>query len=178
MSVIDVEDVKTHLNITADTHDVQLQAMLDGAEAAIAQKCGPLSATPVTETCTGGGTGLVLRQTPVVSLTSVTPLNGSAYASDAVDVDESAGVVEFVSGQRFPAGRYEVAYVAGRGALPADLKLGVLELVRHTWETRRGPTRRPGSDPSETYSNTIPGAAHAFPFRVTELISPHIQVGN
>lgn len=178
MSAIPLAEAKSHLSISDSTHDIALQAKLDAAEAAIVKKCGPLSASSVTERVTGGGSGLVLRTTPVVSLTSVTPVGGSAYTVADLMVDTSAGVVEWVSGSSFTSGRYDVVYSAGRSTLPSDLKLGVLELVRHMWETQRGPTRRPGSQSADGYANSIPGAAHSFPFRVVELISPHIQVGN
>jgi hypothetical protein len=57
------------------------------------------------------------------------------------------------------------------------LLMAVKELVRHMWQTQRGPTRRPGSQPSESAANTVPGAAYLLPFRVSELIAPHLQPG-
>lgn len=178
MSVLELADAKRHLNITTSTHDFELQQHIDAAEAAVAEKCGPLTSVAVTERVRGGGTGLVVRETPIVSLTSVTPVNGSAYTLADLDVDASAGVIEWGSGQRFQVGRYDVVYQAGRASVPDDLLSGIKELVRHTWETQRGPTARPGSRTSEGASNTLPGAAYAWPFRVTELIAPHVQVGN
>lgn len=178
MSVILLADAKAHLNITGSDKDVELQAVLDGAEGAIAERCGPLTSTEVTERVTGGGCGLVVRETPVVSLTSLTPVNGTAYTVADFTVDKSAGVIEWTSGARFASGRYDVVYEAGRTSVPDDLKYGILELVRHMWATQRGPTRRPGSPASEGASNTLPGAAYLLPFRVTELIAPHVQVGN
>lgn len=178
MSVILLADAKAHLNITVATHDTELQDKLDAAEAAVAKKCGPLSSVARTERVRGGGTGLVVRETPVVSLTSVTPVGGSAYTLADLDVDTSAGVIEFDSGARFPVGRYDVVYQAGRTSLPDDLVLGVLECLRHMWQTQRGPTGRPGSTTSAETANTMPGAAYMMPFRVLELIGPHIQVGN
>lgn len=178
MSTIALADAKTHLNITGTTYDTELQAMLDAAEAAIEQKCGLLTTASRTERIKGGGLGLVLANTPVVSLTSVTPVDGTAYTLDDLDLDTNAGVVERADGCRFPVGRYDVVYVTGRSSLPADLKLGVLELLRHLWASQRGPGRRPGSTAGSETANTIPGAAHLMPFRVVELISPHIQVGN
>lgn len=178
MSVVDIEVAKAELNITEAAQVTKLQRALDGAEDAIARKCGPLEPTTVTERVSGGGSGLVLRCTPVIELTSVTTASGATYSLDTLEVDKSAGVIEFLNGQRFPTGRYTVVFEAGRETLPDDLRDGIIELLRHRWDVQRGPTGRPGSNPSETYANTIPGAAHAFPFRVTELISPHVQVGN
>lgn len=176
MSAVTLAQTKAHLNITVSTHDAELQSMIDGAEAAIAQKCGPLSSTATTERVRGGGNGLVVRVTPIVSLTSVTPVGGTAYTLTDLDVDTTAGVITRASFGPFVTGRYDVVYQAGRATTPDDLLLAVKELVRHLWDTQRGPTRRPGSTASDTTANTIPGAAYLFPHRVEQLMIPHMQV--
>jgi hypothetical protein len=178
MSVLNLSEAKSHLNITTTINDGELQQHIDAAEAAIVEKCGPLTSVAVTERVRGGGTGLVLRETPVVSLTSVTPVNGTAYDLDDLDLDTSAGVIEWGSGARFQSGRYDVVYQAGRASVPNDLLSAIKELVRHSWQTQRGPGRGAVTTVSDASSNTIPGAGYAWPFRVTELIAPHVQVGN
>jgi hypothetical protein len=112
-----------------------------------------------------------------VSLTSVTPYNGTALTLSDLYLDTASAVVTYNSGAGFSANYYDVVYQAGRTTCPDDLLMAVLELVRHLWLTRRGPTRRPGSDPSEGTSNTVPGAAYLLPFRVSELVAPHLQPG-
>ena len=150
-----------------------MQGIIDAAEAAIAAKCGPLAATPVTEQATASGGTMLLASLPVVALVSVTPVSGSiALDLNGLTVDTSAGVVSGV-----PSGTYTVAYTAGRAPCPPDLLLAVKEQVRHLWDTQRGPTGRPGSTTSAATANTIPGAAYMMPFRVSELIAPHIQPG-
>jgi hypothetical protein len=178
MSVLALADARAYLNIAGTDRDVDLALVIAAAEAVITKKCGPLTSVAVTERVRGGGPGLVLRQTPVVSLTSVTPVGGSAYTLADLDLDTSAGVIEWGSGTSFASGRYDVVYQAGRSTCPDDLLMAIRELVRHLWRTQRGPTRRPGSEPSESVSNTVPGAAYVLPFRVVELITPHVQVGN
>lgn len=177
MSVLTLADAKRHLNISGGGHDIELQAVIDAAEAAIAERCGPLTSVEQTERIRGGGTGLTLRETPVVSITSVTPVGGSAVDLDNLDVDETAGVIEWGSGARWPVGRYDVVYQAGRATCPDDLLLAVRELVRHLWETQRGPARRPGSTASDAASNTLPGAAYLWPFRVEQIVVAHEKVG-
>lgn len=51
------------------------------------------------------------------------------------------------------------------GELPADLRLAVIELTRHLWQTRRGPTARGQAETA--------GAAYTLPFRVTQLLAPY-----
>lgn len=175
MSALRLSDAKDHLNIKGSQHDGELLALIDAAEAAIAERVGPLEVTTVTAQVRGGGSSLVLPVAPVVQLTSVTGQDGSTVTVAGLRVGFDAGVVTADAG--FPATSYDVVYQAGRAELPDDLLLAVKELVRHLWSTQRGPTRRPGAPASEETANTVPGAAYLFPFRVEQLLSPHAQPG-
>ena len=176
MAVLTLAAAKTHLNITSSTHDTELGTFITAAEAAIAVRCGPLESTAVTERVDTAAGRLLLSRPPVISLTSVTPVGGSALTLGDLYLNTRAGVVCGQSGS-VPSGTYDVVYAAGRTTCPEDLVLAVKELVRHLWDTQRGPTRRPGSTASELTGNTIPGAAYLLPFRVSELIAPHVQPG-
>lgn len=176
-SVLSVADAKAHLNITVVTYDAELQTVIDAAEAAIGRATGPLQATATTAVVDGGRT-LTLPTTPVVSLTSVTD-SGGGLASLADLRATPSGVVSIVGGGSFSAPYYTVIYQAGRtvnATTNADLYAAIKELVRHLWQSQRGSGGRPGSQASDAASNTIPGAAYLLPFRVSELIAPHIQV--
>ena len=176
MSVVDLEDVKTHLNIEGDTHDIELQAFIDAAEAAIAAQVGPLEPTERTDRVRSAAGTLVLPVAPVVSVTSVTNADTTTVLTDDLFTDIATGVVSYNDGVSWVTpGFYDVVYVAGRETCPADLTLAIKELVRHLWQTQRGPTSRPGSRTSEATSNTVPGAAYLLPFRVMELLAPHLQ---
>ena len=175
MSVVTLAEAKTHLNITATTNDTELQAFIDRAEAALGQRVGPLGPISKTERVPGWRTVLRLSFTPVISLTTVTSVEGTQVPVGQLTA-LSGGRVEFTQVGYFPSRFYDVTYQAGRSTLPDDLKLAVLELVRHLWGTQRGGSVRPGSAPSDAMSNTIPGAAYLFPFRVEQLIAPHVPV--
>lgn len=177
MSVLSLALAKTHLNITVSTYDTELQTVIDAAEALLAKRCGPLSTSTVTNRVDGGGGALVLQTTPAVALLSVTPVDGTALTLTDLYLDTGAGLVTYNSGAGFGDRYYTVVYSAGRLSCPDDLLMAVKELVRHLWETQRGPSRRPGSTASESTANTIPGAAYMLPFRVAELIAPHMQPG-
>jgi hypothetical protein len=176
MSVLDLASVRTHLNLVATTYDAELQSVIDAAEAAIGQRVGPLAPTSTTARVRGGGSMLVLPVSPAVSLTSVTPADSTALTLADLYLDTGAGLVTYESGATFSARHYTVVYQAGRATCPADLKLAVKELVRHLWTTQRGPTARAGLA-AEMTSNSVPGAAYAFPFRVEQLLAPHDQPG-
>lgn len=178
MSVLELAAVQAYLNISPGPLDYELQATIDAAEAVIAERCGPLASTATTVRVESSGqTGLALPVAPAVSLTSVTPVGGTALTLADLYLNTRSAVVTFNLGSAFTARYYDVVYNAGRTTCPDDLQMAVKELVRHLWQTRRGPTRRPGSDPSDSAANTIPGAAYLLPFRVTELIAPHLQHG-
>jgi hypothetical protein len=178
MSVLELADALDHLNITSGSSSLEVQAFVDAAEAVIARHCGPLSSTATTVRVVGGGCALVLPVLPAVSLTSVTPVDdGSPLTLGDLYLSTGAGLVTYTSGASFPDRFYDVVYSAGRTTCPDDLLMAVRELVRHMWQTQRGPTRRPGSQPSEGTANTVPGAAYMLPFRVSELIAPHLQSG-
>lgn len=176
MSTVKLDEVKKHLNITRDDNAGELQAMLDTAEAAIEARVGPLGQVEHTQRVTGNS-AVVLNVMPVVSVASVTPAGGTAYDLATLEVDLAAGTIWRGGGVIFGSGNLDIVYTAGRASLPADLRLAVLELVRHFWDTQRGPTRRPGSTASDAAANTIPGAAYIFPFRVEQLLLPHTQLG-
>lgn len=175
MSVLALADAKAHLNTTTTTNDAELVDMINAAEAAISRKVGPLE--PTTRTVrVPGGSSLVLPATPAVSLTSVTPVGGTALSLANLYLNPESGVVSDLYGCSFPAIAYNVVYVAGRGECPDDLVLAVKELVRHMWETQRGSVRV-GPLQSDSLSNTLPGSAYTFPIRVNELLAPHVRFG-
>lgn len=174
MAVLSLADAKTHLNITTTDHDSELTAVIDAAEAVIADRCGPLESTAKTERLTSIDGDLVLSTIPAISLTSVTQVNGDALTLSDLYLYPESGVVTGVNSSGV---KYTVVYAAGRSTCPDSLLLAVKELVRHIWSTQRGSTRRPGSTASDHTSNTLPGAAYLLPFRVSELIAPHLQAG-
>lgn len=176
MAALTLSEVKSHLNVTVLTHDAELVAFIEAAEAAIAQRVGPL--TPVARTVRVSPASRVLRvPTPAASLTGVTDADGVALTVGDLFLDGASGLVSFNDGTGFTSRYYTVTYMAGRDPVPADLKLAVKELVRHFWTTQRGTGPRPGGGPlSESTSNTVPGAAYLLPFRVSELLKPHMPL--
>ena len=176
MSVLTLAAAKQHLNITTAESDAELQDTIDAAEALIAKKCGPLTATVTTSRVRGYSGQLRLPITPVISLTSVTPVQGSALDLSGVVVSAS-GVVEFTYSGWFGYGLYDVVYTAGRTACPDDLLWGVQELTRNLWNSQRPSGGRFSSAADMAMANTIPGAAYIWTFKVMNAIGPHEQAG-
>jgi hypothetical protein len=177
VSVLTLADAKTHLNLTGDTYDTELQAMINAAEALIETYVGPLTARAVTQRISAGGPYLQLHTLPVISLTSVTPYGGTALTVGDLYLDADNGLVTYPTGSRFGSSVHTVVYQAGRTEVPEDLKLAIKELVRHNWTTQRGAgQRRPGTTPPEQLAATLPGAAYTLPIRVTQLLAAHTIV--
>lgn len=178
VSVLSVPLAKTHLNITSATYDAELQSMIDSAEAILGRLVGPLQATSKTsrvyprEGCT-----LVLPICPVVSLTSVTPYSGGALTLSDLHLNTDAGTIAYSTGTgSFTARWYDVVYLAGRATCPDDLLLAVKEFVRHLWTTQRGSSGRPSAAALDAQ---IPraGVGYLMPYRIQELIAPHVAPG-
>lgn len=177
MSALELEDAKTYLRITGNTSDAELQATIDAAEAAIAARIGGLATSETTARIGGGSFVLVLPVMPVADVTSVISSLGTVIDLDDLNIDTASGLITFNSGAAFNEATYDVVYDAGRETVPADLMLAIKELVRHLWATQRGAGVPTGSPNSEALSNTIPGSAWTFPFRVEQLLAPHVTPG-
>jgi len=170
VAVLTLAEAKTHLNITADTYDAELATVVDAAESVLTARCGPLVSMAETRRVNAGGPELVLPSMPVVSLTSVTPVNGTVLPLTDLHLNTLTGVVRYNTGASFPVGAYDVVYEAGRTVLPDDLLYALKELTRHLWSSsQRGGSRRPGSE-----AMAANPATYLLPYAVQSLIEPHM----
>lgn len=168
---VTLAEAKTHLNITASTYDVELQAFVDRATAAAETHLGhPIVVATVTESHDGGSEAVRLRRVPeypgVVAVTGVTE-DGAAVSASGYTVNTAAGLLYRVTGT-WASGRQNVAvtYTSGYSTVPADLKLAVLEMVRHLWKTQRG-----GMDGRNPLGgDETAGTGWTYPRRVLEVL--------
>lgn len=188
--IVTLPITKEFLNITDTDDDIKLTRFIAAASQMIVNKVGVVSGSPVVSEWHDGGTArIVLRnQGPIVSVTSVlesygstvytltqvdldTPAIGNAY-SYSVDLDEgllvrrASGVaIPFTNGVR----NIHVTYVAGYSTVPEDIKQATLVLVKHLWDTQRGPRQGVNAAPD--------GFGYSFPNRVLEILAPYIVPG-
>jgi uncharacterized phiE125 gp8 family phage protein len=171
MSALLLADTKTHLNITSTTSDGELQAMIDAAEAILANSVGPLVVQSATKVRVAGGNQLVVPAAPIATLTAVASADGGVLDTSLLSVDNTAGIIYYTDNvTRFSAVAYDVTYAAGWTTVPPDLMLGIKEMVRHLWATQRGSQSRsaqPGQDPAPGY---------LMPYRVEQIIEPYRQI--
>jgi hypothetical protein len=177
VTVLALPTALAYLGLSGDNadRDAKLTTMIAAAVAAIGERVGPLEPVETTVRVKPSYVTLVIP-TPAVSITSVTDAVGTVLDVSGLHLEQRAGLITNNDGTSFRSSWYDVVFLRGRETCPDDLVEAVLELVRHMWDTQRGPTR-PGAKDSESMSNKVPGAAYTFPFRVTELLAPYMRPG-
>lgn len=175
LTVLGLADAKDHLNITGTDRDEELRRNIISATDAIENKTGPMTPKVFTQRlwCHRTSRGVadlgvvVLPQRPVLSVDEIVSAAGRTVLVTDPDVFVAPGGV-----LRFPgsAGQYDITWTAGRTSVPGDLYQALLELLRHLMQPQRG-----GASRANQQTAPVPGAAYAFPNRVTELIQPHLQ---
>jgi len=182
-SVLPLQDAMDALNIAQSNtdYDIEIAIMVASIEEILTQITGgPLFTETISERVKVGHgyRSLVLRQRPVVSVTSITDIaSGTALISSDLDIDTNSGVVrrklELPFWSRGPY--YQVVYKAGWGtSLPAAFNLAARIVLQHLWEVQQGPGQRPmmgGGDVTRVYRDT--GVGYAVPNRVLELMAPY-----
>jgi uncharacterized phiE125 gp8 family phage protein len=176
MALITLADAKAQLDIETASHDTELGLYVEAITAAIERHTGPVENRTVTEVVDSRDVLLAVTQVPTVSLTSVTPVLTGGLALDVADLalDGAAGVIRRLDGGRFYGGPWTVVYTAGRGTVPATIKLAALILLQHLWRTQYGAARGT-SGGGDDYSVTEPvsGWGYAVPNRVLQLLEAY-----
>lgn len=180
MSLPTVGDLREHTNQTDTTHDRELTDMLDAAVEVVEGIIGPVASGTVTETHYNVSSSvLVLRSMPVAALTAVssragavtTPLTLADY-----ELDAGTGIVRRKDGGAF-YGSYTVTYSTGRAAVPASIRLAILVVASHLWETQTMPgmdRMQPGFGGADGIPDAgSPGRGFAIPNRAQELLAPY-----
>ena len=172
MSLPTLADLKAHLDKTTNTDDVELSEMLEAAVDVVEGIVGPVTAKTVTETHTSSSGVLVLNRVPVAGLVSVAQY-GAAQDLALFHADPDSGILSRVDGYGF-AGPVTVTYSVGRPNVPAAIRLAVLIIAAHLWETQRGNT---GGGPiaAEAEAFGAPSiAGYAIPNRARDLLARYV----
>lgn len=181
-AVLPLQDAKDALNIpaTRTDADAEMQSYIAAIEASLERATGgPLVNRTVTERAEllAGQTVIMVRQRPLVSVTSVTSASGGAIdISAGLDLDVNAGTIRrklalpfygpFFSG--LP--QVTVAYVAGWGtSVPAAFNSFARITLQHLWTSQHGPSARPSMGGADMV--TIPGFGFAVPNMAAELLN-------
>jgi hypothetical protein len=171
-SLLSLAEAKAAIGKTTTASDEELRDYLEATTSLIEQRCGAVVQRTVTERVGGYGS-LVLRTTPVVSVTSLTGIydNTPAVAASAVTVDPVSGIVTKLDGSGFSGWTYTIEYVAGRtGAVDESIQQAARVILQHLWRTQRGAAPKFGGDDGiDTF-----GIGYALPNRALELLQPFL----
>lgn len=147
-ALVSLDEAKDHLNIQSSdpVRDSELQGFIDAATAYIQSFTGPIIGQAFTETYNGGRDTICLFHPPVLSIQSVTEYIGQvAYTLTAVAPGNNAGPYAYsldnarggILRRRYTAGyagpfaagvgNVIVAYTGGQSAVPADIRMAVLQ---------------------------------------------------
>lgn len=176
MALLTLPEAKQQLDIETTGHDLELQLYVDALTPVIEGYIGPVEDRSVTETLSSYGASLCLRQRPAISLTSVTPVLGGGTALDVADLalDTVTGIVTRLDGAHFSPGPWTVVYMAGRGEVPATVKLAAAILLQHLWRTQYGAARGAvGGGDDYAVTEPVIGFGYAVPNRVLQLLEPY-----
>lgn len=184
IGIVSLDDAKYHLNIpsTDVSQDAELARIIDSAADLCEQYVGVVLGrrTYSAELYDGNNEFLRLRNPKAISITSVYE-NGALLPSTAYSLDPTGQRLYRVgSGTLYATNSYgfwtggmnniSVTYVAGYVNPPAAAKQGVLEVIRHLWQTQRGSMSVMGRNlqGDETYSTPT----YSLPRRAMELLDP------
>lgn len=174
---VDVVDLKLHLQMDPNNtaNDTELTSHLAAATNALEGLVGPMLPRQVTQRRTAANGTITLPVRPVLSVESVAgvPLSGTVDAATADLEASAAGVVRTVS-TTLPNGRYDVTWTAGRDPVGEHLKLAVLIVAAHLWETQRNRGARRAmlgdENPNPYQDSQLVMRGFSLPRRALELV--------
>ena len=183
VALLPLQDAKDSLNIpqATTTYDNELSQYIATIESSLERMTGgPLVNRTVSERAEllDGYTVLVVRQRPLVSMTSIVSVaSGTAIdISAGLDVDVVAGTIRRKLGYPFygpfftwlPA--MTITYVAGWGAsVPAAFNTAARIILQNLWDTQHGPSARPQMG-VQGQMVTMPGFGFAIPNQAAQLL--------
>jgi len=174
--VVSLADAKAHLNITTTSYDAELPRYLDAATDLCENYVGrPLRRRSFTEAYDGGAQSVLLRNSPVITVSGVT-VSGTAYTGYTLDAGNGILWYDATAAGSWPTGRQAVSvvYTAGYASPPADVVQAVLEATRHLWTTQRGAMSARNPLGGDEYAAA---SGWSLPRRVMELLEPYRVMG-
>ena len=191
-ALVTLDDVADHLNLTDLTNAGELAGFIDAATAFVEFQTGPIIPREVTEVHNGGGVRIILDNPPVLSVTSVTEYVGpTGYALTQTELGTTAGSYSFslddpqrgIITRRYNGGlagpfmggisNIKIVYTAGRDAVPADIRMAVLEDLRGLWaQTQRGNSSGRPVPGGDTWTESPMNPIGTFPRLAALLAGP------
>lgn len=172
LRIVGLAEVKEHGNLTSNVNDRELLDFIGTAQQMIESEVGVTVPRTVTETVYVGGPLLLLAETPVISVQSITEY-GSTVDPSLYVLDANAGAIRRADGRNWAATSSTPltwTYRAGRAPIPEAIRWAGKELTIHLWrstQAQRGGRGR--GEASET------AAAFGLPNRVRDALIPYAR---
>lgn len=168
-ALISLAEAREHINIPEDEHieDEELRGYIVAATAAVERHLNRVVARrSITEfhdvyppRCR-----LFLHRAPLLSITSISTLDGDeSWDPATMVVDSSTGMLDTVNGKSF-VGSLKIVYVAGERVVPPNVLLATQIVTGHLWQTQRV------AGPGFAGEGAALGAGFALPNRAVELL--------
>ena len=184
MGIVSLSDVKNHLNYTSSetSDDVELRRIMDVAQDMAENFTGVVLGreTFTAELHDGGDSYIKLNNPFALSVASVletgVTLDSSLYTLDSTGqrllrISTPQGWTSTVYGFWAPGVKnISVTYTAGFVEPPYDAAQGVLEIIRHLWQTQRGAYFQSGGSLPEDINTS--GMSYSMPLRAQMLLAP------
>lgn len=171
-SIISLADARAQLNMVSNASDEELRQVISAATVAVEEyvKRAVVRATRVDYLAVRAGQPLVVRWTPVVSLTSVATVDAAtSWDVDDLYVNPNSGVVASMSGTS-PTGQLAVTYVAGMTDIPANYREATEIIAQHLWDAKRGTKGSPFPGGLDMPGAGITSFGYSIPNRAKELL--------
>ena len=184
ISIVSLDEVKSHLNIasTNTTNDEEIRRFIDAATDLCENYVGcVLGRQTFTNEKYDGNTDIIrLRNPRAMSITSVYE-NGNLVDPTGYVLDPTGQRIQRLSYGTLNGPNYfgvwapgvqniVISYVSGFINPPPTAKQGLLEEVRHLWQTQRGSTSVMGR--GQNGDEYTAGSTYSMPRRVMELLDP------
>ena len=182
LPVVSYDMALSHLNIPAASADQEeIRRFIDAAQDLAENYVGAvLGRRTVVEKYDGFADHIRLRSPRAISILSVYE-NGVLVDPGAYKLDDTGQRLYRLTTASLSAGMFgsygywsagvnaiEVTYVAGFTVTPPAVQQGVLEILRHLWQTQRGSANVLARNGDEY----VTGSTYSLPRRAMELLSP------
>jgi hypothetical protein len=138
--IIGLSEAKAYLNIrsTDTTQDDELRSMLEGVTATVEKIVGPVVRRQVTSTLypTCYSSAMSLPYTNILTVDSAALVSDASVVS-VTGWHTDGGMLWLNYGSTFPYYPFTVTYTVGLPDLPANIRMGALEILKNAWTSQR-----------------------------------------
>jgi hypothetical protein len=171
---VSLQEFKTHMRFspTGTVDDAKLLDCLVAVTDLMEAVVGPVTPREFTEWHTVRGCVISPRHHPLVSVTSITPFQGTALDASTFVVDTDLNLIRLPN--TYTATLMQVVLEAGHDPWPGGLKYAGKIIGQHDWSVNNGNGGRPS--PDADVLAMIPGTGYLVPYRALELMRPSLRV--